>query len=120
MRKYIFILIAPLTLLGCITSVKENSLLGKYHFNNYTQDLLLLDKNHNYTHRYVNSRGKIFEVHGEWEYNGKEVLFHDFNFFNDLGASGGSGLWISRVSQAGEEIKLNYSDDDNTYFEKEK
>jgi hypothetical protein len=51
-------------MLGCITSVKENSVWGKYHFNNYTQDLLLLDKNHNYTHRYVNSRGKYLKFMG--------------------------------------------------------
>jgi hypothetical protein len=119
MRKLIYILIPVSMLLGCFSNIKENSLIGKYHFNSYKQDILFLYKDHTYSHRHVNSKGKIFEVHGKWRYNGKQISFYDFNFFNDLGTTGGDGIWSSEVTEDNGKIKLNYSSDDDTYFVKE-
>jgi len=104
---------------GCINNIDEPLLIGEYHFNTYKSDIIVVHKDYTYDHKYVNTKGKTFECHGKWRYNSKEILFHDFNFFNDLGPAGGSGVWISRVTQDDGKIKLNYSEDDNTYFEKE-
>lgn len=119
MRRRIYILISMTMLLGCFKNIDEHLLIGKYHFNTHRSDVINLYKDHTYSHKYVNTKGKVFECHGKWRYNSKEILFHDFNFFNDLGPAGGSGVWISRITQEDDKIKLNYSDDDDTYFEKE-
>jgi hypothetical protein len=119
MRKLIYILIPVIALFGCFSNVDERLLMGKYHFNTYKSDVIDVHKDHTYEHKYVNTKGKVFECHGKWRYNGKEISFHDFNFFNDLGTTGGDGVWISEVTEDNGTIKLNYSDDDDTYFEKE-
>jgi hypothetical protein len=119
MRKLIYILIPVVTLFGCFSNIDENLLIGKYHFNTFKLDIISLHKDHTYDHKYVNTKGKVFECHGKWEYNGNEILFHDFNFFNDLGPSTGSGVWISRITQNDGKINLIYSSDSDSYFVKE-
>lgn len=119
MRKLIFIIISAVILFGCFSNVDEHLLIGKYHFNTDDADIINLYQDHTYDHRYVNTKGNAFECHGKWRYNGKEILFHDFNFFNDLGPAGGAGVWISRISEDNGKIHLVYSSDDNTYYIKE-
>jgi hypothetical protein len=119
MRKLIFILISIVISFGCFSNIDERLLLGKYQFNNNKADVIDLYKDHTYDHRYINSRGKVFENRGKWRYNGKEILFHNFNFFNDLGPAGGSGVWISRIIEDDRKIHLVYSSDDDTYYVKE-
>nr|WP_068886960.1 hypothetical protein [Pedobacter panaciterrae] len=119
MRKLFYIFISAIMLAGCSNKIDERVLSGKYHFNTYKLDVLNLYRDHTYQHQYVNTKGQVFECKGKWRYNGKEILFHDFNFFNDLGPVGGAGVWISRIVEEDEKIHLIYSSDDNTYFEKE-
>ncbi len=115
MWKLTFILILTILLVSCSNKLDESLLIGKYRFNTDRSDIIDISKDHTYIHRYVNTEGKTFECHGKWRYNGKEILFHNFNFFNDEG----SGIWISELYEKNGKIQLIYSDDDNTYFQKE-
>ena len=120
MRKLIYIVIPVLFMLfGCFSNIDEHLLIGKYHFNTNKLDVIDLHKDHTYSHKHINTKGKMFEVHGKWIYNGKSISFYGFNFFNDLGTTGGDGIWISQVTEDNGKIKFIYSDDDDTYFEKE-
>lgn len=119
MRKLIYILITSTLLIGCSNNTDDHLLIGSYHFSTYGSDIIYVAKDHTYIHKYITTKGKLFECRGKWRYNGREILFHDFNFFGQSGSTSGAGLWISRVEEDGKTIRLIYSSDDDTYFEKE-
>lgn len=113
---YIILILVVLILVGCF-NVKENALIGTYTYSTDRADMVFVYKDHSYTHKYVNSKGKVYECKGKWKYRLGYISFDDFSFFNDAGQIG-SGVWMSRVEEDDGKIKLIFSSDDDTYFGK--
>jgi hypothetical protein len=95
---------------------EPKGLYGKYSFNISNLDSIVIFSNHTYKHKYVNSSGKTYANIGTWKWNINEIEFHDFSFYNDEGPSGVSGLWISKVEESADRVRLIYSSDDNSCY----
>lgn len=102
-------LVTLITASGCI-KVEIKELPGKYVFNQgNTRDTLLVLSNGRYQHTaYINNKRQSNV--GNWKFNGVEMKFHNFTFFN-----GGNGLWISRVFKEKDRIMFNYADEEVFY-----
>ena len=113
-RLYLVISSISLTVLIVLLSCNKfnpHNLIGTYVFNQPNdRDTLIVSANHNYIHTAYRNNKKIINT-GKWKFNGVEISFHNFTFFN-----GGNGIWMSRVIQDGDYIKLNYSDEEVFYF----
>lgn len=114
-----------LVILGCFSKPDKASLVGKYCFNRSdSRDSIFINIDSTYTHQYISSEGEVFKVTGKWEYVSidNEILFKDFVFFTDSGASDEPpGNWFSRIRTVGDtEIRLMYSSEDNIFFYKKK
>lgn len=75
-----------------------------------TKDTLVVLTDHTYKHTaYINNERQLNS--GTWKFNGREIDFQNFTFFN-----GGNGIWISRVIKDDDIIKLNYADEEVFYL----
>jgi hypothetical protein len=110
-RLYLVISFISLIVLLSCNKFNPHNLIGTYVFNQPNdRDTLIVYANHNYIHTAYRNNKKIINT-GKWKFNGVEISFHDFTFFN-----GGNGIWMSRVIQDGDYIKLNYADEEVFYF----
>lgn len=111
---------------GCSNHPDPKMLVGKYYFNKFSKDfendLLLVNGDSSYTHRFLASDGHVWEANGSWEYDsiGGEVLFKNFRFFIDSGPTDlPPGNWYSKVTVTEEgEVRLIYSSENNIFFSK--
>jgi hypothetical protein len=120
MKKLIYLIPISILFLGCSNKMDEKLLAGKYAINQKQSDYIILDKNHSYVHKYISFSGKIYECNGHWRYNGQEIAFDDFVFFNDTGPSAGEGTWFSKVEKRDNSICLIYSSENDVYYKKQK
>jgi hypothetical protein len=97
---------------------EPKALDGKYCFNKGGPDSIIIFKDHTYKHKHIAVSGIEYENHGKWSWNISEIDFHDFTFYNNEGPSGGNGLWISRVVNSNDEIRLIYSSENGIYYYK--
>ena len=117
---------AVISIVGCSNHPDSKILAGKYCFNRFDKDsqndLLFVNGDNSYKHKFVASDGHVWEANGKWEYDsiGGEILFKDFRFFNDAGPTDlPPGNWYSKVIVTDKgEVRLMYSSENNIYFSK--
>jgi hypothetical protein len=103
-------LISLIFFLSC-SKIDPHELPGSYVLNQpYTRDTLTISTNGRYVHTAYRNNKRLFNT-GTLKFNGVEIAFHNFTFFD-----GGNGLWLSRVIKDGNEIKLNYADEEVFYL----
>jgi hypothetical protein len=110
-RFLISISLIFLTFLLSCTKIDQHELPGSYVFNQTnTRDTIIISTNGTYVHTAYRNNERQLNT-GNWKFNGVEIAFHNFTFFY-----GGTGVWFSRVIQEGDNIKLNYADEEVFYL----
>ncbi|XHR97248.1 hypothetical protein ACFJIV_11690 [Mucilaginibacter sp. UC70_90] len=119
MKKIYFIVLLTAFVYSCTKRTKEDQLIGKYCSNRNITDSIIVFNDHTYIHKYNSKDGKKFSCNGRWRYNGWDLDFHGFVFFNEQGPQTGAGLWSASVKQTEGKISLIYSSDNNIYYMKD-
>ncbi len=112
MNRYrIFISLISINFLLSCSKIDSRELPGTYVFNQSdTGDTLIVLTDNTYKHTaYINNERQLNS--GTWKFNGREIDFQNFTFFN-----GGNGVWSSRVIKDDDIIKLNYAEEQVYYL----
>jgi hypothetical protein len=119
-------LLGALLCLSCANHPDVKLLVGSYSYNIFSKDSkrdsLYLNSNYTYKHVFHTTDNRIVQSSGNWEYDslGGEVLFKNFQFFDESGSSEfPPGNWYSSVTVTKNgEVRLIYSSENNVYFSK--
>jgi hypothetical protein len=125
MKKLLLLTILTIAFTGCTSCPSSKMLYGKYSYKenkkSFENDFIYIYPEGNYKHQFYSTNGQVYECKGKWTYDslGCEILFEDFEFFNNQGSRGlPLGNWYSRIQVEDNNIKLMYSSEQNIHYSK--
>ena len=119
MRSLLFI--ACLFFIGC-TRLGPSILVGDYAANHQKgEDVIYVNPDGTYIHRFKGPDGKQMEQSGKWEYEqfqGDPLLtFYDFVHWSD-GPTASKGIWPAAITRSFGRIRLVLDRDSDLYYAK--
>lgn len=121
--KFSVLVISAVVFIACSTPVDESKIPGEYKWNRKDKiETLVLNPDGTYLHKFLTKEKELESTTGRWRFFFKqqEILCQDFVIYNEMGREFTiTGNWFSAVSIASNNhVRLNYSRDENLYFEK--
>jgi hypothetical protein len=110
-KALLYLLPLIVCLASCQTAITDDMFPGKYALNvDSRKDSIILNDDHTYQHKYVDSSNKLHTCNGQWGLNfNKTVLsLHNFNSFKAHGISF-KGTWKSFLSMDNDSVRILYS-----------
>lgn len=99
--------------------------MGEFYLNNgLKNDLIILNKDGTYLHKFTTFRGKVYESSGMWTFERKyfQISLYDLVFYDQNGSTNRPGIvFVTGVSVKRDgEIRIYYSTENRIYYTNKK